>query len=293
MKQVLTGDFITLKSGGLTAQLITPWSGAYRRTRFHHAAQIRSVTVDGVRFTQAEQDQPGAKSTGGSGLCCEYKCPQLEEDVQVGEEWLKIGVGVLRRGEERWLHLDERRVEPLPTVVHACGDAAEFATEAGAVNGIAYREMRRVEVRPYTIRLYVRLENAGEKPFEVLDYCHNFVSLGDAPIDETHRLFLPALQDVTAMEPNPFFELHPGEMRFVQKPTESFFRPFQPAQAAAPAWTLRKEGSPLSVSETTSFTPDWVSLWGTDYCMCPEVYQRIQLQPGQSAEWTREWTFTT
>ena len=183
MKQVFSGESITLASGGLRAELLTPWSGVYRRTRFHHAGQIRRVEVEGVCFTQSEQDQPDARATGGSGLCCEYKCPQLEEAAAVGERWHKIGVGVLRREENRWSHLDERLAEPLPTKLLACADAAEFATETEPVGGIAYRETRRVEVSPRSVRLQVRLCNTGEKPFEVLDYCHNFVALVDVPID--------------------------------------------------------------------------------------------------------------
>lgn len=293
MRQIQSGDFIILQNDGLRAEISTPWSKAYRRTRFCHAAQIRRVEVNGTCFTQRERDQPTARSTDGAGLCCEYKCPKLEENVQVGEKWLKIGVGILTRLPERWKHVDSRQVDRLPTLVEACENAAAFTTTAGPVNGIAYREVRSVEVSSQTIHLQVRLMNTGEKTFEVDEYCHNFVSLGAYPIDETHHLFLPALQDVMAIEPDPLFVLRPAELRFTHKPDGAFFRPFQPAKAAQPTWTLMRDNSHLSISGSVSFTPDWITLWGDSYCVCPEVYQRICLEPGHEMEWERQWTFNT
>ena len=119
MKSILTGDRFVLEQGALRAELLTPWSSVYGRSRFAHSGFISGLWLGDVCFTQAEAGQSTQKSTGGIGLCSEYKCPDVEMDSAVGEEYLKIGVGVMTRTSDPWHLTDETLIEGLPTQLAA------------------------------------------------------------------------------------------------------------------------------------------------------------------------------
>lgn len=293
MRTINSGDSFTISCKDLHATVLTPWSTLYRRTRFHHSAFVANVEKNGFCFTQRERDQPNAPSTGGRGLCCEYKCPELELDVAVGEKWLKPGVGVLTREERPWSHLDERRAEELPTQVCVCADAAVFTTQAGPVAGTAYNETRRLRMGDGFLRLDVLLQNRGEHTLTLLDYCHNFIALNQTPTDDKTHLRLPAMLAPEGIEPAETLVGEPGGVTWRGIPSKAFFRPMQAAKSAAPAWRLVRDDMPLQAQESVSFTPNWLTLWGDSYCVCAEVYQRLTLAPGEQAQWWREWRFVT
>ena len=56
-------------------------------------------------------------------------------------------------------------------------------------------------------------------------------------------------------------------------------------------WKLFHEQSPASVQETMDFKPWRLVLWGVEHCICPEVYCRICVDPGEMQTYTRHWIF--
>lgn len=291
MDGIKNQDWFVLQAGNTEAAVLTPWTRLYRRTRFHRAAFVAELKVDGVCFTQKEQDQPHAASTGGMGLCCEYKCPELEKETEVGGLWLKPGVGILRRKEKEWTALDETTAEALPCLLEAGKDTAVFTTQTPLINETAYEEQRTLHLQPGKLTLEVRLRNIGIKTLHLLEYCHNFVSLGETPVGPGQRLLLPAVDNSKAIQAAG--ELIPTStgIRWPQTPEKAFFRPKLPARKAEPAWRLEMENGTRAVEESVSFSPCWVSLWGTNYCVCAEVYQSLTLRQGEEASWRRTWKF--
>ncbi|MBR3872972.1 MAG: hypothetical protein IKJ26_02270 [Clostridia bacterium] len=291
MKPITTGDRFCISNGELKAELLTPWSSDYQRTRFAHAAFISGLWLGDVCLTQAERAQAGQTSTGGVGLCCEYKCPQIEMDSAVGEEYLKVGVGVLTRTQQPWTIVDDQRITGLPTTVLCGDDTAVFECVSPTVNGYAYREKRTVKLLGRVIRLECELENTGEKPIEISEYCHNFVSLGGLATDETHHLDLLCAQMLPSAAD--CFVPTPTGAGWTKAAEGSFSAPCEVKAFDGPcAWKLRSDRTPLALSEWIDFEPSTVYVWGTPYCVCAEVYKAISIQPGQTARWSREWHVT-
>ena len=288
MNQIFSGEQVVLQHGSTKAEILTPWSTRYRYSRFAHSGFITGLWLGDTCFTQAERAQAGQLSTGGIGLCSEYKCPKVEMDSAVGEEFLKIGSGVIRRPEEPWSIVDLQQIQSLPTSLTVCDDAAVFECISPVVNGYGYREKRTITLRDGILRQEYEMENTADKVLEFSEYCHNFVSLGDLQTDETHRLELFGARKLSS-----------GSAGFLATddgagwagPVEGSFS--APCEMTAPApgivWRLSSSRTCATIEEETSFAPSSMYLWGTEYCISAEVFHSLCIQPGETARWSREW----
>ena len=292
MKTIAGGNTFELRSGELRAEILTPWSTLYRKTRFARAGFVKDLWLGEICFTQPEGGPAGMTGTGGAGLCSEYKCPEIEMDSAVGAPFLKIGVGVLERTADPWTIVDERRVDGLDTTVQAGQDAAVFECVSPEVNGYAYREKRTLTLRGQRLRQEIELENRGGKPMTFSEYCHNFVSLGGLAIDETHQLELLCAKMLPNALDQPFIATPRGGGW--TGPVEASFRseceeiPWQGPRA----WRLSSSRTSVSIAEDVDFEPVKVYLWGTPFCACAEVFAGFTIQPGETARWSREWCVT-
>lgn len=292
MKTITAGDSFVLQSGELKAELLTPWSSLYGRTRFAHSGFISGLWLGDVCFTQAERAQVGQTSTGGVGLCSEYKCPNVEMDSAVGEDYLKIGVGVIKRPEEPWKIVDPQPITGLPTTVLASEDTAVFECVSPAVNGYAYREKRTVKLQGQALVQEIELENTGEKTLDISEYCHNFVSLGGLSTDETHRLELHCAKKLPSA-PESRFQTTESGAGWTGKVEGSFSSPCEivPFEKGC-AWKLSSSRTTATICEVLDFAPSSAYLWGTEYCVSAEVFKPLHVLPGQTARWRREWHLT-
>lgn len=292
MKALVSGDQFILKNGELKAEVLTPWSTRYNRTRFAHSGFVSGLWLGDVCFTQAERAQTGQSTTGGIGLCSEYKCPCVEMDSAVGQEYLKIGVGVLVRTESPWSIVDEQRLSGLPTTVSVCEDAAVFECLSPMVNGYSYREKRTLVLKDQVLRQEIELANTGEKTLDISEYCHNFVSLGELSTDETHRLELFCARKLPS-KPDQCFQTTPYGAGWTGPVKGSFSSPCEITSFTQPcAWKLTSSRTSASIAEMLDFEPLSMYLWGTEYCVSAEVYKGLQIQPGDTARWSREWHVT-
>lgn len=78
--------------------------------------------------------------------------------------------------------MDETTTEALPCLLEAGKDTAVFTTQTPLINETAYEEQRTLHLQPGKLTLEVRLRNIGIKTLHLLEYCHNFVSLGETPV---------------------------------------------------------------------------------------------------------------
>ncbi|MBE5766284.1 MAG: hypothetical protein E7335_03825 [Clostridiales bacterium] len=281
-----------LKSGDLKARVLVPESYRYTRTRFNHSAFVQDVWYKGVRFTQYERSQPGGfNTTEGSGICCEYNCQQIELDSQPGEMYLKPGIGVLKREEYTWSIVHHVKYEPLPTRYEIVGeDTAIFETDSPKVNGYAYYEKRVVKLDGNKLTKTVTLRNTGDKPFEMEEYGHNFISLGDEAVDENYKLEVPALKDTAGLTNGVLYPV-PGGFELEGEPSFSFYVKSSDTVKGEPAWRMTHKTLGWNCCEYTSFDPCRVAIWGDYYVLSCEVFLPIKLAPGEEMTWSRTWEF--
>ena len=290
-RQVTDGDTLTLAAGELLAVVLTPWSARYRRTRFNHAGFIAEVTLGGVRFTGAEGGPEAEMINRGMGLCCEYKCPELDRDVQPGEQWLKPGVGVLTRGEAPWTFKDETECEGLPTEVSASADTARFTCESPVVSGYGYREERTLKVTEHTVLETVRLTNTGSREMDLLDYSHNFLSMNGKAVDEHTHLLLPCVPGTAEIAPDGAARGDWNGVAWNGVPQRYFLYKFFETKEAAFCWHLYRDDGTWCAAERLSEKASQFVLFGDSHTIAPEAYVRVYVKPGETKEWAREWFF--
>lgn len=57
------------------------------------------------------------------------------------------------------------------------------------------------------------------------------------------------------------------------------------------SWRLFRDDCAVSIQEKMDFKPWRLVLWGIEHCICPEVYCRICVNPGETQTYTRQWIF--
>ena len=286
---------VMLRDGDLRAQVLAPENSRYKRTRFNHSGFIADVWYAGTRFTQYERNQnDGFISTDGCGLCSSYDGDQTMRDARVGEWYLKPGVGLIRREEKDWGICDWPAYQPLDTRMEAEERAAYFETDTPNVNGYAYHEERRVRLEGDQIRLEVLLRNTGEKPLIMEDYCHNFISLGDAEIGPAYRLDVPAMRRPQELNDSPLANALTGDEKgftFSGEILKAFYGKTFDVTSAPVTWKMTHRDMTAFVQEADSFTPGRIAVWGDYYVLSCEVFMPIDLAPGGEVRFTRTWTF--
>src|SRR5205814_9604072 len=107
------------------------------------------------------------------------------EDAKVGETFIRIGVGVLRRPEEpafRQFHTYDS-VDPGKWTVRKASDSVEFQQELTGPSGYAYlyRKTVRLEKGKPAMTLEHSLKNTGRRAIETNVYNHNFFVIDGRP----------------------------------------------------------------------------------------------------------------
>ncbi len=285
-------DRFTITHGDISCDILYPESPAYGLTRFNHAGFAPDIVYKGVHFGQPEMVDPNRSTTKGAGLACEYQCEDVETSVPVGELYLKPGIGYVTRLEEPWRIYDFTPFyKPFDTVITAQSDRVLFVTETDMIAGYAYRECRMMRAYEDTITLSVYFENQGEKPLKMREYCHNFLSLGTLITGEKHHLALPCVEEMTLDPVGSHMIAEENGVRWNGE-KDVFFNAFEKTRKPEGySWRLWHEDAPLAISETDSFSPVRVAVWGLEHVISVEVFHRFTLEPGESCSWQREWRF--
>lgn len=88
---------ILLENDRLRVEISEPGDNPNQTVRFDRAGFISDVTLDGAyHFGANEPSNLAHPSTGGRGFCCEYKA-NYSGEVEDGEYFPKLGVGLIRR----------------------------------------------------------------------------------------------------------------------------------------------------------------------------------------------------
>lgn len=291
-RSITSGDDFSLTSGKLRVTVLTPWSARYRRTRFMRSAMIPEVWLGDCCFTTVEDTPDGRKDNCGMGLCCEYKCPSsFDENVAPSERWLKPGIGLMTRGEKPWHFEDPIEAPDLETAVSAGESSASFVCQSPEMDGFRYREERRIEVFPRAIRLSVSFINTGERDWHMVEYCHNFLSIGGRTVGRHHHLLLPTVP-VKEEKADGYGTVQTlCGFAWEKEPERLYLGRFSEICNASFAWLLYQDDRRESIGERLSEKPSLMQLCCTRSFVSPEAFVSIDLRPGEAKRWSREWFF--
>jgi hypothetical protein len=314
---------IHLQSGRLAVEIASP-GAFYRRARFDWSGFITQVTLDGLHTFCAPEDPNPRAGSGGIGLCSEFGNEKIPgyASARPGETFPKPGVGLLvrpDRGDYNFFH-EYEVASSFPVQVDYAVDWARFTVEPLECRGIAFREVKTVQVAGNSLELTVRLENTGSQPIHTHEYCHNFLGIDRRLVgpDYCLRFAAPVVFEnlrpvLRRMLPRLLRRIKPGfvldlllrrmmaqealvvdgrKVTWNATPARPFFNRLAGfSRTPDPQWSLTYRRGGLTASETDDFHPSRVVLWGTRHVVSAEVYVDVDLESGQAQTWTRRYQF--
>ncbi|BDI31460.1 hypothetical protein CCAX7_35110 [Capsulimonas corticalis] len=299
----------TLRSPRLSVEIDVP-GARYRGSRYDWTSFVRQVTLDGAHtFCGVESPIPG-QGDGGVGLCGEFGIfTALDyEAAKPDEKFSKLGVGMLTRIDEaRYQFSRPYEIEPAIMASTWTEDSVYLVIEHHDCRGTAARLEKIIRVEDNHLIVASRLVNTGAAILRTEEYAHNYLALDGAPITPDYSLSAPsAIRDMLIAHQaergswGATWTVDEKSLLRAKSPAEGAFylRAAPPNHTAPPLaeagtyWEITNNTTGLTVRETTDF-PWWnFALYGTEHTICPEVFIRLNVSPGQYQSWSRRYTFT-
>jgi len=290
----------SISNGLLHATLYLPDSqaGYYQGTRFDWSGQIPSLEYKGHTYFGNWNPAPYSPTlhdaimgpveeflTGGAGLGY--------AEAPVGGTFVKIGVGVIRKPQERNFQQFKTYeiVDPGKWEVKKKSDSVEFIQIVNdPASGYAYQYTKVVQLikgEPKMALLH-RLKNTGHKTIESDVYEHNFYMLDAQPTGPNVVISFPfeihATQDLHG-----FAETRGKELLYLkeligQESVQSNLTGFG-ADPKDYDITERNVKTGASVRQTCDRPLVRINYWSIRSTACPEAYIHIKIAPGKTFNW--------
>ena len=272
-----------LVEGDLTVTIET--AAAEPLPRFDQTAVVRSVTCHGREWLEGPglADEFGLEGFGVLGFT----------DASLGGNFVKIGVGVLTRdvpGPYRFRHPYPCRAN-FPTEVTAGAKELRVVQASSEVNGYRYVYTKTYAVgADRTLTILYQLHNDGQRPFSFEHYNHNFFRLPER--DGAVGTRLEAGFDLAA-PPGGWQHVSARAVRWAGErflTTGQFWRqPLAPAAEAHEVTMTWPDGAGVRIEGTSPVHR--FAVWLERSAVCPELFSRFSVQPGETARWSRRYQF--
>jgi hypothetical protein len=287
---------ITLQSSRLRIGIALPGEAPNTTYRFDRAGFISSVVLDGKHeFCTREPDNLSHPCTGGVGLCNEFQFDRASTEAAAGEYFPKFGLGLCKSDDgEPYCFSKQYELKPYPVTWEEQTDSVVFHTAPISCLGYEMKHDKTLSVEDNRLKMTVSVENTGDKPVDMQEYCHNFLTLDRLPLGPDYLIELPGITTrgngvlsgtiQGAGSGYTFSDYNPSAAMVNVEEAEI-------ADAVPFVWRMSNRRTPLSVTVREDFRPYRLAMWTIDHIISVEVFHRTVLAPGQKDEWTRTWTF--
>ncbi len=271
-------------------------SQAYHGSRFDHSGQVAQICLEN-NHTFLGFEFPAFNSLHGFGLLNEFDItgPIQYGETPVGACFHKIGVGALKRKEDiPYFFADNYEIEsPLQwTIEQKDASQLSFQTLSPDIRGMQYHYSKTLKVDETKLIITYRLQNTGTQPIETSHYSHNFLSLDQQSTGPNMELILDHTIDASSLgefvNPENCINLQSSQLSWKDVPKSDFFIENLLYKAKGfTSWTLKNHSSKTLISEEFEFTPTHMNFWGRAHVISPEVFHHIQINPSETATWSR------
>lgn len=289
-------EFPLLSNDRLTIEVAAP-GHAYSGTRFEWAGFITQVTLDG-KHTFCVPESINGSGTGGAGLCSEYGIHGVPgyDDALPGESFIKPGVGVLTRTDDRPYSFSRSYpLRPFRHRIESARNSLIFICDPIDCRGYSMQTTKVLQLVANRLIVTDTLENTGAQPIELDHYCHNFVAIDGRSVGpDTSLSWTRAAASLHQARPQQV-EIAAHHATWSSEPTDVFYAPVSllPAPSLSrDAWRLRHEPTGVSMSETTSEPWSRFAIFGNQRLVSPEAFIAIRVAPGETKTWSREFEFS-
>lgn len=286
-----------LKCGDVTATVCRPVAdGYYRATRFDHAGLVYSLDYAGHHYVGPWQpDHDPLRHDGLRGPADEFT-PIGYDDVAVGGEFLKIGVGMLRRFSDgeydrfKLFEITDAGQRELTT-------GSDYATFRHVMKhgqyGYDYRKTLRLTEAP-GLTIEYELTNTGDVDLEGSVYNHNFYTLDGVHTGPDRAIWLPFEPTGTWREDYDSVRLLSAGIEFMRdlRQGESVFMgDMLPVGDERPiGFTVLNQKTGAGVKCIGSGRLDHIVFWGNPAVACVEPYMAFNIKPGETLRWQLAYT---
>ncbi len=297
-----------ISNGVIHATLYLPdaHAGYYQATRFDWSGQIPFLEYKGHTYFGNWNPAPYSPKlhdaimgpveeflTAGAGLGY--------AEAQPGGTFLKIGVGVIRKPEERNYQQFKTYeiVDPGKWTVNQKPDSVEFTQAVDdPSSGYAYRYTKLVQLvqgRP-VLQLAHSLKNTGGKTIESDVYEHNFYMLDAQPTGPDVVVAFPfevhATQDLHGLA-----ETRGNRLVYLKELTgrESAQSNLTGFSSDPKDYNISEENTKTGagVRQTCDRPIVRINYWSIRTTACPEAYIHMKIAPGETFTWTISYEFYT
>ncbi len=268
----------------------------YRECRFDWSGKIIQATFKGIPLLGRELPNQHSHQHG-RGLYNEFgfKLPLGFEEVEVGDWFHKIGVGLLKKDSPTHDFAGSYEIRPALFEYDEQIDQLTIYCKSELYAGYAYELHKKFKLTDSGWVINYELLNTGEKTIVTNEYTHNFLALANASLDQDSQLTFPfdvqPDQFEETINPEGFVDMGQSDVHFKGQPSRPFFFSYLSGNDEVEAyWKLTNKKSGLSISETGDFKTRKVFLWGSGHVISPELFIEIELPAGQSMAWKREYS---
>ncbi len=281
----------TISNGPVTAKLMLPDAqrGSYQGTRFDWSGIMASLTWNGHEFFGQWYPKHDPKIhdaiTGPVEEFLSHDAGLGYDEVKPGETFLRIGVGALRKPDEKAFRrfATYEIADPGKRSVRRGGNWIEFGHQASAA-GYAYDYRKTIRLTKDGFVIEHALKNTGSKPIDTLVYNHNFFVIDNEVVGPGIVVRFPW----TPKPDKPF--ANGGEVRGQEI---QYQRELQAGESVAAdlggfgAYDVRIENQKAHAGvHITSDQPlTKLYFWSIRTVACPEPYIRIQADPKHEVKW--------
>lgn len=272
--------------------------GGYCGTRFAWAGIIAEVTAGGHHLFGPWRPEPyppdehdnvtGTAGEFGMGYGGMPTPPGFDEAAP-GGEFVKIGVGVLRRPDAGPYQFWRRyEIVTAPRWTVKAGKTRATLRQQLDHAAAGYDYTYELELEPGRAAFVTRhtLANTGARAIRQTHYSHNFIVIDRQPIGPDYEVIFPfTLENV--FEAGAPVALAGPALSFrepLRQPVFGVLRGFGDTPAAN-AVTVRHRPSGFAVRMTGDRPVARYHFWAAPGAACPEPFVALDLAPGQAATW--------
>lgn len=304
-------------NGLVKAKLYLPdaTAGFYRGTRFDWSGVISSLEAGShtyfgewfkvhdpaildVAFVPALNGFAAGTPSAALGPVEEFSEPVGYEGAAAGGAFIKIGVGVLRKPQEKKYDWSTRYeiVDPGKWTVRKGPDSIEFLQEVSGPSGYAYIYRKAVRLSPGRPEMVLEhsLKNTGRQMIETPVYEHNFLVMDDQPSGPDFVIKVPFVIQ-PARDRLGVLEVRGKEVVFTRELVKDERAMISIAGFSADPKDYdirvenRKTGAGVRITADRPLAR--LIVWSVRPTRCPEPFINVRVEPGSEFTWRISYEF--
>jgi len=282
-----------LKNDNLEIQIDLPMAN-YNFSRFDWTGKTVSVKYKDIFISGTESNDSTINNAKGRGFYNEFGIdrPVGFDDIEEGDFFHKIGIGLLKKEGKRYDFSKKYEIEPATFKVTSEIDFIRIECMSQYVNGYSYILIKEIELLESGFVVRYHLKNTGEKTIKTDEYNHNFLAIDEELMGSKYILKFPFQLEPDSfnarVNPDGKVEINQNDISFNGTPNEQFFfSNLSGGKYVGAIWELINTKSKIGISETGSFETNKINLWGSSHVISPELFYDVNVKPGHSIEWSR------